>query len=55
MTVVPVDVQRTAGQELLHDYQKQAERSMIDVRTDVLVRLILFKFVIYYSYNHMHI
>lgn len=43
MTVVPVEVQRTAGQELLHGYQKQAERSMIDVRADVLVSLDLLK------------
>ena len=39
VTVVPVEVQRSSGQQLLHDFQKQAERSMIDVRADVLVRV----------------
>jgi hypothetical protein len=37
VTVVPVEVQRNSGQELLSDYQKQAVRSMIDVRADVVV------------------
>jgi hypothetical protein len=34
---VPVEVQRSAGQQLLEEYQKMAERSMIDVRADVVV------------------
>ena len=37
VTIVPVEVQRSAGQQLLEEYQKMAERSMIDVRADVVV------------------
>jgi hypothetical protein len=39
VTVVPVEVQRSAGQQLLQEYQRMAERKMIDVRADVVVRV----------------
>ena len=37
VTVVPIEAQRTSGQELLVDFKKQAEHSFIDVRADVVV------------------
>ena len=46
MTIVSGELQRSAGQLLLQDYQQQAERSMVDVRADVVVRTLYALYVV---------
>ena len=46
VTIVAGELQRSAGQLLLQDYQQQAERSMVDVRADVVVRTLYALYVV---------